>query len=607
MIKIDGYDPPNLKTVWTSILKGDEKKLSTIAIDPSDEQIKPESWIVIENPSLKKLADNCEVIDWPPPSVHRVNESRQVTLSALGLPAKVSLLQIREPWQIRDWIGCEALLRATTVYARSEELELAEEPLEASVCSVTDPFIELDGFYEGLEAGRWVVVSGEREISATSGVRFSELAMLAGVEHRFNEGLHGDRTHTFIKLAENLQYCFKRETITMYGNVVKATNGETRREVLGSGDGAKALQSFTLKQPPLTFVSSPNPSGVDSTLKVMVNDIEWHEADSLAGLIPTDRRYTTTTDDEGKTTVLFGNGREGARLPTGIENIKAEFRNGIGKPGNVKAGQITLLATRPLGVKEVLNPLRASGGVSKESRDQARKNAPLAVKALDRLVSVKDYEDFARTYAGVGKAYATELSDGRRQVVHLTIAGAEDIPLDETSDLFLNLRQALHDFGDPFQPIQLALRELMLIVISARVRILPDYQWEPVVTQLRETLLDAFSFERRELGQDVLLSEVIGDLQAVRGVAYVDVDLLRGIPEKSPDAQNRGQRRLLTPDEIAARVTEPLKDVSGKILKEPLSRLRANLADNEEGFIRPAQLAFLTPDVPATLILNQIT
>ena len=34
--------------------------------------------------------------------------------------------------------------------------------------------------------------------------------------------------------------------------------------------------------------------------------------------------------------------------------------------------------------------------------------------------------------------------------------------------------------------------------------------------------------------------------------------------------------------------------------------LQVNLAGFENGVIRPAQLAFLSPDVPATLILNQI-
>lgn len=596
------------------------------------DQILPGSYVVVH-----KLDDDAT-------DVFESESVQDISRSAYGFSGETTKITLSADWWELDPEGNISEIRTTKVYAQPEELELAEEPIEEIVCGGMDDLLELDGFYEGLESGRWVIVSGERDILGTSGVRFSELAMLASVsqdihpeskgtgERRGEEARAGEKIHTFIKLAEELQYCFKRDTITIYGNVAKATHGETRQEVLGSGDGSKALQSFELKQFPLTYVSASNPTGVDSTLKLIVNDMEWHEADSLAGLQATDRNFITKTDDEDKTTVTFGNGREGARLPTGVENIKAEYRNGIGKPGNVKTEQISLLVTKPLGVKEVINPLRASGGADRESGDRARKNAPLAVKALDRLVSVQDYEDFARIYAGIGKAHAVEMTDGRRQIVHVTIAGADDIPIDETSDLFMNLHQALHDFGDPFQPIRLAVRELMMIVISTGVRILPDYQWEPVVVRVRDALLDAFGFESRELGQDVLLSEVISVMQAVRGVAYVDVDTFGGIPEKI--AEEDGNRRLLTPDEVSEAVAclttewsyddmdtfcatataniectkfENCKKYGHFGKKSSVNqRLPVNLADFEQGAIRPAQLAFLAPDVPDTLILNRI-
>jgi hypothetical protein len=669
--------PIPLARLWPSeLLKEIGEGLKEIALEPQNEQLQAQSKIVIEYPTLE--LDGCSVTGRKH-SIHEVQEVKQITMSgqitmfgqqdvnlsaviprqggnlSAGFTSKVNLVTLDENWlakeaesnenNIEGLLNCIPLLRETTVYVQSEELELAEEPIDGPVggCSndsnSLDDFIELDGFYEGLESGRWVIVSGERDIAGTSGVRLSELAMLAAVKQDIQKvkvaglkdsnnsntedndsekDLAGDKLHTFIKLAEKLQYCFKRDTVRIYGNVVKATHGETRREVLGSGDGSKALQSFDLKQSPLTFVSASNPSGVDSTLKVLVNDLRWHEADSLAGLQTNDHRFITKTTDEQKTTVIFGNGKQGARPPTGIENIQAEYRSGIGKPGNVRAEQISLLTTKPLGVKEVINPLRASGGADRENRDQARKNAPLAVKALDRLVSVQDYEDFARTYAGIGKAKAVELTDGRRQLVHVTIAGADDIPIDGNSDLFQNLYQALHDFGDPFQPIELAVRELMLIVISANVRIQPDYQWEPVVTGVRAALLDAFSFERRKLGQDALLSEVISVMQKVRGVAYVDVDTFGGIPEK---IKENDERRLLTPDEIAEAVEclsmESPGDTGDKCNKYGNAenregvrqRLRVNLAElenGENGAIRPAQLAFLSPEVPATLILNRI-
>jgi predicted phage baseplate assembly protein len=358
-------------------------------------------------------------------------------------------------------------------------------------------------------------------------------------------------------------------------------------------------------------VPAPNPTGADSTLEVFVNNVQWHEVDTLAGLGPKDRKFITKTDDDSKTSVIFGNGQQGARLPTGMANVTSIYRNGIGKPGNVKAEQISLLQTRPLGVKSVINPFSASGGADKENRDQARENAPLAVMSLDRLVSVQDYSDFVRTFAGIGKAASRKLSDTKRQLVHVTIAGADDILIDATSNLYQNLLIALRKFGDPDLPVQVDLRELVVLVLSAKVRLAADYQWEPVVTEIRAALLDTFGFQKRALGLPVLLSEIISTIQKIKAVEYVDVDAFGGIPEKTAelDATGKptGKRRLLTLEEIAEAVQQIISPEEFQIdRKSPAHRVDVNLADFESGGLRPAQLAILTDAVPDTLILNQI-
>ncbi|MFL5807541.1 MAG: putative baseplate assembly protein [Roseiflexaceae bacterium] len=661
------------------------EKADVLFLDASYDKIQPDSWVVVEMSAVPQFGADIvrvEPAQRPYLVTKAVAVQADIARAEYGISGKTTRLDLEEDWlkitppappgggigivgtapdaqpPAPAAINVEAAapsdqpiydrdfqtIRNTTVYAQTEELPLAEAPIEDEICHAAGNWLELDGLYSDLKSGRWLIVAGERsdirvpdpednsKLVAIRGVNASELVMLAAViqdvatetgqpvsqlddsdddseDGSDEQALPNEKLHTFIKLAKNLEYCYRRDAVTIYGNVVKATHGETRKEVLGSGDGSQALQSFALRQPPLTFVAAPNPSGVDSTLKVYVNEVRWQEVDSLAGLAPTDRKFITRTDDAGKTSVTFGNGQRGARLPSGRENVRAEYRNGIGKGGNVRAGQLSLLMTRPLGVKDVVNPLRASGGADKESRDQARKNVPLAVMALDRLVSVPDYADFTRTFAGIGKAAATRLPVGQREIVHVTIAGADDIPIDVSSDLYRNLVLALRQNGDPYQPFQVELRELLLLVVSANVSIVPEYVWDNVATQIRTRMLDRFGFERRDLGQDVVLSDVISTIQAVPGVAYVDIDLLAAIPEKKADG---GTRRLLTPEEITESINKLLTeraDEQGQPDAQkvhPVSRITVGLAGIEDDTLRPAQLAILSPTVPDTLIVNRI-
>ena len=521
-----------------------------------------------------------------------------MTTSDSGFSAKVTQLQIDPPWL--NELGAEdqqyytqqkGVLSGTVVYAQIEILSLAEEPIDVDIEGDT---IELDGVYDGLESGRWIIVSGERtDIPNVTGVTASELVMILGVaQDTSSASTRAGAVHTILTLANALAYTYDIETVAIYGNVVKATHGQTRNEVLGNGDGSQSFQKFTLKQAPLTFVPASNPSGVDSTLEVYVNNIEWQETTSLAGLGAKDRDYITQTADDGTTTVAFGNGSEGARLPTGTGNVTAIYRNGIGQPGNADAGQISLLQTRPLNVKAVINPLPATGGADPDSRDQARRNAPLAVMALDRLVSVQDYADFARTFAGIDKASSARLSDGRRDLVHVTVAGVEDIPIATTSDLYANLVQALRINGDPYLPLQVAVRSLRLLVISANVKILPDYLWEPVAADLRSALTSAFSFDRRDLGQPVFQSEVIAVMQGVAGVAYLDLQILDSVAEGATAAQladlaNSLGLKTCVPASLARPNPHPVNAPADSILA--------------------AELVYLTSAIPDTLILNEVT
>ena len=331
-------------------------------------------------------------------------------------------------------------------------------------------------------------------------------------------------------LARPLLRSYDRPTVAIYGNVAAATHGETRREVLGSGDAARGFQKFALKQKPLTFVSAATASGAANTLQVRVNDVLWQGKPSLYDLPARERAYITRLDDDGNVTITFGDGVNGARLPTGDENIVATYRTGIGAAGMVKAGQLSLLMTRPLGVQKVTNPLAPTGAADPESRDRARQNAPFTVLTLDRIVSLRDFEDFARAFAGIGKAQATWLWDGEQRIVHVTIAAATsngvDYKVDPESELFNNLRLAMDAVRDTVQQLVIASYEPIFFRLKACVVIDPAYIAEKVLAAVKAALQQAYDFEQRDFGQPVHKSEVLATIQAVEGVTAVFLDQL---------------------------------------------------------------------------------
>lgn len=538
--------------------------------------------------------------------------------NAYGISADATRIEFSgsQPWRSVDHDKATppiGPLRKTRFHVQKQRLQLVEMPMEDMVFGQE---IELGPLHASLKSGRWVIFEGERsDIEGVDGVRVSELLMVSGLVHGYDDTLPGDRPHTTLRLATATAYRYKRDTLRIHGNVVPASHGETRQEVMGNGDGAQSLQHFALRQPPLTWRPAPTAAGATSTLKVLVNDVEWREADSLAGLGADARAFVTRTGDDGITTVTFGNGIDGRRLPTGFENVRAEYRSGIGKGGNVDARQISLLVTRPLGVKDVINPLRASGGADRETIGLIRENAPRSLIALDRLVSTSDYADFTRMYAGIAKAEAIRLSDGMRELVHITIAGVEDMPIDPESDLLRNLLASLRTLGDPGLVVQVAMRELVTLVLQAKIKLVDGYRWEPVTTEVRTRLLDRFGFDQRPLARPALLCDIVAAIQSVRGVDWVDVDNFGGIPETFLDKNQNGKRVLATQDFITATVAHITGSQYGnselKPVRGPAQRVEAGGAELEgnglEGAaIRPARLAMFSPAVTDTLILNQI-
>jgi hypothetical protein len=611
------WDLPEVRTVIGNGHVPATTALTDLPLDGVHEAIKPSqasarSWVLVDLP-----ASNTDPT--LSPLVREIAANRTATLTTgVAASAKASVLTTMGSWCTLPAAALDTqnatfatLLRTAQVYLQSEPLALARDPVVAPVEQIDE--IELDGYYDSLAPGMWMIAAGDRADIPDPKVTVpaAERAMIASVRHDvvripgsaggFDDApLPGDTLHTFVRLATPLAYSYRRASFALHGNVVRATHGETRRETLGGGDAGATFQRFTLRSPPLTYVSAPTPSGVASTLQVRVNRLLWHEDADLPRAGADARVYLTSRNAAEATTITFGDGVHGARLPSGADNVGAVYRSGLGAAGNVRAAQITLPTDKPLGVKGVTNPIRASGGAGPDTLALARSNLPLAVTALDRLVSVQDYADFARGFAGIGKAAATTLRDGRRALVHVTIAGLDDEPIDETSDTFVNLGAALRAYGDPHQPVRVQVRDVLTLLVQASIAIAADYEWSDVQPRVRAVLLERFGFAAAELAQPVITSRLLAAIEGVRGVDHVaslevsvldDDALAGGIDPVAPPSGNGKDDAPPGFHDGATKVRRPWIAVAGAAVL---------------GIDRyaPAQIAYLPDDVPDTLILE---
>jgi len=331
---------------------------------------------------------------------------------------------------------------------------------------------------------------------------------------------------TTLSLDAPLTRIYDSTTFSANANAVQSTNGETVQEILGSGDATNSALQFTLKQGPLTYVTAPSGNGTQSTLQVWVNNLEWHEESNLLAAGPADRVFVTEASPQGSTVVEFGNGTQGALTPTGQANIRAVYRKGIGTAGMVNAGQLSQPLDRLQGMKSVTNPGPATGAADPATADDARASAPLPTLTIGRIVSLEDYQNYALNFAGIARALATWTWFGARRGVFLTVAGENGTTLTNNDPIVIDLIRSIRSYGNPYIPLTVAPWQPLRFEITAAVRVDSNYDPGQVLASVWQSLADAFSFENRQLAQNVAASEIIEVVQQTPGVIAVQLQAL---------------------------------------------------------------------------------
>ncbi|MFF6883405.1 baseplate J/gp47 family protein [Streptomyces sp. NPDC012421] len=480
-------------------LDGDRPRLTARATVTS---VGEASWVVLEDHALREL--------------YRVRRVDGGAASRYAISGRITRLRL-DGDECLDSFG----RRTTLVHCVSRRLESGRAPHTEAVhgrvlqLALTDPL---------LPEGRTVVVTGHPDGTAPTGTA----ALTAGAEPppvreravvvscAVAETPDGVAPTMTVTLDRDLPVPLDPRSLRVLANVVPATHGETVTEVLGSGDGRVPFPAFRPRRVPLTYVRATGPSGARPALELRVDGVVWPQVPSLHTAAPADRVHVLRGEEDGGVRLTLGDGAHGARPSTGVENVTATYRVGIGAEGAVAAGQLSLLPRRPLGIRSVVNPSDARDWAPPESPDDARLNAPQRVRTFDRAVSVADHEDFAAGYAGVARARADGVPDATGTTVVVTVLGTGGAA--PSDGLLGDLRTALEAARHPGSRLEVLAGRVLWFGIEVGLRHDPAYDRLAVERAVEAALTTAYSPAVRPFAEPVTAASVLVAVRRTPGV-----------------------------------------------------------------------------------------
>lgn len=361
----------------------------------------------------------------------------------------------------------------------------------------------------------------------------------------------GDPPPTFEYLGPDLDVDLAGPRVVERGGKLVLTRLPARHsrsvngEVLGSSTGEANL----------TFPLAGSPVNLD-TLEVTVDEgagpVTWARQPNLAYHVgaggqvelsgPESRDYYVQLDENGKASVVFGDGVYGRRPPVGPANVRAGYSVGGGAVGNVLAGTVTVAKTTIPGLAAVTNPLPAAGGADAESIERAVRFGPLAFRSGDRAVTLRDYTALALQAGGVAKVRARS-SGWNRVDLFVAPEGTTCAPAPA------ELKQRLVRFFEDRRMVGTSVRIMdpACVPIDIAVDVIPEHNFDPgsVLARAEAAVGGIVAFANVDFGRPLYLSKVYEAVEAVDGVRAATVTRFRRQDQGPPRAFLRRRGVLL--------------------------------------------------------------
>ena len=423
-------------------------------------------------------------------------------LSAVKLDAdnKMALITTNNGWQ--DCGGGPFFLSDTKVYGSFKETAV---PIDAEENNriLIGKTIYIDELKTIPAKGRKILLQAEDNLF---------LSYITKVENNL------------ITIAENIPNGFSISDTKIYVNVATISQGETKSSiVLGSGDATRVNQNFVVNVSEISFIpDSSMSSGVKADIQVQVGDQVWTQVSTLNDSNSASTHYVVRMGEDGNIKIEFGDGEKGRRLPTGKNNIRLTYRQGVGSQGNIPAYSFDKPSRQHPLVEKVHQPIETFGGHGLESSSEMANNAPGAVLSLERAVSTEDFSKLAISHTSVLQANSFMRSSGknRRRFVDVVIVPVGGTGLEYIKD---QIKEFLLKHSIPGVMINILEYKPIIVGFNVTVRAdLEKFDAEKISEEVKQNIINAFSLENRSLGESMHRGELYKIVENSDGVSNSD-------------------------------------------------------------------------------------
>lgn len=288
-----------------------------------------------------------------------------------------------------------------------------------------------------------------------------------------------------------------------------------------------------------------------SSLRLRVKGVtgDWQEQETLMNSGPQDRVFRVEIDDDGRATVVFGDGRFGL-LPDESAQVVATYRVGGGSIGNIGADTLTEVRISAPWLDAVTNPLPAHGGRDLESRQHARSVGPPTSHQALVAVTAGDYQNIAETFVDPSGGQPIQRANASFRWTGSWLTATLAIEPLGTTSIDTELKTELVDFLDSrrLAGYDLEILPAIYIPLDVAIEFCTSGGFRPA--DVEQSILEALSNRQLQgnrkgffhpslftFGDSVFVSRLYAAILAVAGVESAEITRLARLHSPNPDAE----------------------------------------------------------------------